>query len=124
MKTYQDFDLLKFKNNEVLFEKPISSGFSSLELSKLYMYETYYDILQPFLGQEKIQLHYMDCGSFVLSSIKISDLVKDSIKLQEEKHLFDFDKCAKDHPLYSKMESDVIGIFKFETPGTAYIDKI
>ena len=31
------------------------------------MYETYYDILQPYFEKENIQLHYMDCDSFVLS---------------------------------------------------------
>ena len=29
-------------------DKPIYLGFSVLELSKLHMYETYYDILQPY----------------------------------------------------------------------------
>ena len=28
------------------------------------MYETHYDILQPYFGQENLQLHYMDCDSF------------------------------------------------------------
>ena len=48
-------------------DKPIYLGFTVLELSKLLMYETYYDILQPYFGQENIQLHYMDTDSFVLS---------------------------------------------------------
>ena len=53
--------------NEVLMDKPIFLGFSVLELSKLLMYEIYYDKLQPSFGQENIQLHYMDTDSFVLS---------------------------------------------------------
>ena len=51
-------------------------GFTVLELSKLLMYETYYDILQPYFGQEKIQLHYMDTDSFVLS-VNTKDIIKD-----------------------------------------------
>ena len=31
-------------------DKPIYLGFSVLELSKLHMYSTYYDILQPYFG--------------------------------------------------------------------------
>ena len=31
------------------------------------MYETYYDKLQLFFGQDKLKLHYMGCDSFVLS---------------------------------------------------------
>ena len=41
-------------------DKPIYLGFSVFELSKLLMYETYYDKLQPYFRQENIQCHYMD----------------------------------------------------------------
>ena len=41
-------------------DKPIYLGFTVLELSKLLMYETYYDVLQPYFGQENIQCPYMD----------------------------------------------------------------
>ena len=33
-------------------DKPVYSGFAFLELSKLHMYETYYDNLQPYFGQK------------------------------------------------------------------------
>ena len=59
-KSYENCDSYTFKQNEVLMDKPIYLGFSVLELSKLLMYETYYDILQPYYGQENIQCHYMD----------------------------------------------------------------
>ena len=48
-------------------DKPIYLGFAILELSKILMYETYYDKLQPFFGENNLQLHYMDTDSFVLS---------------------------------------------------------
>ena len=66
-KSYTNYDSYTFKQNEILMNKPIYLGFSVLELSKLHMYETYYDILQPFFGQENLHLHYMDTDSFVLS---------------------------------------------------------
>ena len=47
--------------------KPIYLGFAVLELSKLHLYETYYDKLQPYFGQENIQLLYIDTDAFVLS---------------------------------------------------------
>ena len=34
-------------------DKPTYLGFAILELSKLHMYETYYDTLQPYFGHEK-----------------------------------------------------------------------
>ena len=46
-KSYENCDSYTFKQNEVLMDKPIYLGFSVLELSKLIMYETYYDKLQP-----------------------------------------------------------------------------
>ena len=59
-KSYENCDSYTFKQIEVLMDKPIYLGFTVLELSKLLMYETYYDILQPYFRQEKIQCHYMD----------------------------------------------------------------
>ena len=59
-KSYENCDSYTFKQNEVLMDKPIYLGFTVLELSKLLMYETYYDKLQPYFGEENIQLHYMD----------------------------------------------------------------
>ena len=44
-KSYETCDSYTFKQNEVLMDKPIYLGFSVLELSKLLMYETYYDKL-------------------------------------------------------------------------------
>ena len=57
-------------------DKPIYLGFTVLELSKLLMYETYYDILQPYFGQKNIQLQYMDTDSFVLS-VNTKDIIKE-----------------------------------------------
>ena len=59
-KSYDNYDSYTFKQNEVLMDKPIYLGFAVLELRKLLMYETYYDKLQPYFGQENIQCHYMD----------------------------------------------------------------
>ena len=64
-KSYENCDSYTFKQNEILMDKPIYLGFSVLELSKLLIYETYYDKLKPYFGQEKIHIHYMDTDSFV-----------------------------------------------------------
>ena len=65
-KWYENCDSYSFKQNEVLMDKLIYLGFTILEMIKLHMYETYYDRLQPYFWQETIQLHYMDCDSFIL----------------------------------------------------------
>ena len=69
-KSYENCDSCSFKQNEVKMVKPIYLGFALLELSKLHMYATYYDKLQPYSRPESIQLHYMDTNSFVVSMNK------------------------------------------------------
>ena len=45
--------------------KPIHLGLSMPELSKILMYEFWYDYVQPKYG-EKVNLCYMDTDSFVV----------------------------------------------------------
>ena len=66
-KSYENCDSYSIKLNEVVMDKPIYFGFAVLELGKLHMYEAFYDMLQPYFGQENIQLHYIDTDVFVLS---------------------------------------------------------
>ena len=95
--SYTNYDSYTFRQNEILMDKPIYLGFAILELSKLHMYETYYDILQPYFEKENIQLHYMDCDSFVLS-LKAENVIKD---LKNFEDMFDFSNLDKDHELFS-----------------------
>ena len=98
-KSYKNCDSYTFRENEVLMDKPIIYlGFSVLELSKLLMYETYYNKLQPYFGQENIQLHYMDTDSFLLS-VNTKDIIKDLKNLED---IFDFSNLDKNHELFSK----------------------
>ena len=64
----------------------------------------------------------MDSDSFVIN-IR-NDLVKQLIKLQEEKELLDFNEIAEDHPLYPNYKTDKIGKLKIQTPDILYVDKI
>ena len=118
-KSYENCDIYTSKQNEVLMDKPIYLGFSVLEFSKILMYETYYDKLQPFFGQENIQLHYMDTDSFVLS-VNTKDIIKDLKNLED---IFDFSNLDKTHELFSNKIEKVIGFFKIETPKNIWIDE-
>ena len=100
-------------------DKPIYLGFSVLELSKLLMYETYYDILQPYFGQENIQLQYIDMDAFVLG-LKTQDIIKD---LKTLENIFDSSNLDKNHELFSNKNENVIGKFKIETPKHIWIDE-
>ena len=48
-------------------DKPYLLGLVVLQLRKIVMYETYFNKLQSYFGQENVQLHYMDCDRFVMS---------------------------------------------------------
>ena len=118
-KSYENCDSYTFKQNEVLMDKPIYLGFSVLELSKLLMYETYYDKLQPYFRQDKLKLHYMDCDSFVLS-IETQNIIND---LKNLENLFDFSSLNKTHELFSNKNKKVVDKFKIETPENIWIDE-
>ena len=77
--------------------KRICLGFAILELLKLLLYESYYDKLQPYFGQEKLQLHLMDTESFMLS-VNTKDIIKD-LKILEE--LIDLSNLDENHELFS-----------------------
>ena len=81
-KSYENCDSYTFKQNQVVMDKAIYVGFAILELSKLHMYETYYDTLQPYFGQENLQLHYIHTDGVILS-VKTKDIIKDLKNLEE-----------------------------------------
>ena len=115
--SYEICDSYTFKQSKVLMDKPIYLGFAILELSKLLMYETNYDKLQPYFGQENIQLHYIDTDAFVLS-LKTKDIIRDLKNLED---IFDFSSLDKNHELFSNKNKKVFGKFKIEAPKNIWI---
>ena len=93
-------------------DKAIYVGFAILELSKLHMYETYYDTLQPYFGQENLQLHFIDTDGMILS-MRAENITK---KLKNIEDKFDFSILDENHELFSERNKKVIGKFKIETP--------
>ena len=83
------------------------------------MYENYYYTLQPFFGQESLQLHYIDTDGMFLS-MKTKDIIKDLKNLED---IFDFSNLDKYHELFSNRNKKVIGKFKIETPKIIWIDE-
>ena len=94
-------------------------GFALLELSKLHMYETYYDILQPYFRQENIQLPYVDTDAFVLS-VNTEDIIKDLKNLED---IFDFSNLDKNHKIFSNKNENIVGKLNLETPKNFWVDE-
>ena len=118
-KTYENYYSFTYKKNEIVMDKAIYVGFAILELSKLHMYETYYDTLQPYFGQENLQLHYIDTDGMILS-MKTEKIIKDLKNLED---IFDFSNLDENHELFSNKNKKVIGKFKIETPKNIWIDE-
>lgn len=109
---------VKMKRTKILFNKPIYVGATVLEISKLLMYEFYYNVLQPHFGEKHIEIMYFDTDSYILK-IKTNDLTKD---LKTLKHHFDFSNYPKDHELFSNENKKVPGKFKDEIGGEEMIE--
>ena len=86
-------------------DKPIYVVLALLELSKLHMYESNYDKLQPFFVEKGLQLHYMDTDRFVLRVH-----TKNSIKhLKNLGDFFDFINLGENHELFSNKNIEIFG---------------
>ena len=86
------------KKTVVNCNKPIYIGFVILELSKLKMYQTYYEYLKPKFG-DRIELLYTDTDSFILH-IQSEDLYEEI--LNDVKERYDTRKYPKNSPLFRR----------------------
>ena len=70
-----DLSIIEMKKTKVKMNKPIYLGLSILEISKILMYEFWYDYMKPKYNND-VKLCYMDTDSFVMH-IKTNDFYKD-----------------------------------------------
>ena len=96
---YEKFNLYSFNKETIKFTKPIYIWFCIVELSKLLMYERYYDKMQPYFGEDNLELHYLDTDSFIFSFKPIKSLFEDLKHFKED---FDFSDLDPSHELYSE----------------------
>ena len=83
------------KTTKVKMNKHIYLGFSILDLSKIVMYEFWYDYIKPKYGK-KAKLCYLDTDSFIIH-IKIEDFYKDIADDVENR--FDTSNYESNRPL-------------------------
>ena len=98
------------KSIQILMNKPVYLGLSIPELSKILMFESWYDYVKPKYGQ-KARLCYMDTDSFIVY-IKTNDLYKDITEDFETR--FDNSDYKLDRPLSKRKEKKVIRLMKDE----------
>ena len=117
---YEKFNLYSFNKETINFTKPIYVGFCVWELSKLLMYEWYYDKIQPYFGEDNLELHYLDTDSVIFSFKPIKNLVEDLKHFKED---FDFSDLDPSHELYSEANKKIIVKMKFETAPELDLDE-
>ena len=67
----ENLSIIEMKRTKVKMNKPIYLGLSILEISKLLMYEFWYDYMKP-KHDDRVKLCYTDTGSFIIN-IKTKD---------------------------------------------------
>ena len=96
----EDLSIIEMKRTKVKMNEPIYLGLSILDISKILMYEFWYDYMKPKYN-DNVKLCYMDTDSFVYD-------VEDR---------FDTSNYEVNRPLPTGKNKKVIGLMKDELGG-------
>ena len=109
----ENLSIIEMKKVKVNMNKPIYLGLSILEISKIIMYEFWYDYMKKKYG-DMVNLCYMDTDSLIMN-IKTKEFYKDIAQDVEER--FDISNHYVDRPLPKGKNKKVIGLMKDELGG-------
>ena len=104
----ENLSIIEMKKVKVKMNKPIYLGLLILEISKIIMYEFWYDYMKRKYG-DMVKLCYTDTESLVMN-IKTKDFYKDIAQDVEER--FDSANYDVDRPLPKGKNKKVIGLMK------------
>ena len=104
----EDLSIIEMKKVKVKMNKPIYLGLSILEISKIIMYEFWYDYMKKKYG-DMVKLCYMDTDSLIMN-IKTKDFYNDIAQDVEES--FDTSNYDVDRPLPKGKNKKVIRLMK------------
>ena len=106
----ENLSIIEMKKVKVKMNKSIYLGLSILEISKIIMYEFWYDYVKKKYG-DMAKLCYMDTDNLIMN-IKTKDFYKDIAKDVEER--FDTSNYSVDRPLPKGKNRKVTGLMKDE----------
>ena len=109
----EDLPIIEMKKAKVKMNKPIYLGLSILEISKILMYEFWYDYMKPKYSND-VKLRYMDTDSFIMN-IKTNDFYEDIANDVENR--FDTSNYEVNRPLPMGKNKKIIGLMKDELGG-------
>ena len=114
----ENLSIMEMRRKKVKMNKPIYLGLSILEISKLLMYEFWYDYMKPKYG-DSVKLCYMDTDNFIMN-IKTEDFYKDVANDVEKR--FDASNYEVDRPSPTGNNKKEIGLMKDELGGRVITD--
>ena len=109
----EDLSIIEMNKTKVKMNKPIYLGLSILDISKILMYEFWYDYMKPKYN-DSVKLCNMDTNSFIMN-IKTNDFYKDIVNDVEKR--FDTSNYEVNRPLPTGKNKKVIGLMKDELGG-------
>ena len=109
----EDLSIIEMKKTKVKMNKPIYLGLSILEISKILMYEFWYDYMKPKYGNN-VKLCYMDTDSFIMN-IKTNNFYEHIANDVENR--FDTSNYEVNRPLPIGKNKKFIGLMKDELGG-------
>lgn len=112
---YSNFKIINNDFVAVFLKKPVTAvtqayaiGFSILELSKEFMYRSYYQYIKPKLGPECRVLMSDTDSLFLASKYKKNNLLP-------LKSILDTSNFDREHPMFTEKHKSQLGFFKSET---------
>ena len=115
-KIFSDYLMaIEMKKTRVKITKTLYLGISILDISKILMYEFWYDYINPKYG-DRAKLCYTDTNSFIIN-IKTEDFFEDNSNDVEK--WFDISHCNENdkRPIPIGKNKKVTGLFKDELGG-------
>ena len=113
---------IETKKTKIKMNKPLYLRASILDISKMLMYEFWYDCLKPKY-RDRVKLCYTDTYSFIIN-IKTEDFFEDiSNDFEKWFDTSNFDKNDK-RPLPIGKNKKVPGLFKDEMGGKIIIESV
>ena len=104
----EDFPIIEMKKTKVKMKKPIYLELSILEISKILMYDFWYDYMKPKYN-DNVRLCYMDTDNSIMN-IKTNDFYKDISDNVDNR--FDTSNYEVKRPLLMGKNKKVIGLMK------------
>ena len=107
----KDIAIIEFKPERIVFDSAFSIASTILDLSKLYMYKYYYDVLRPTFYPDKVRmiLHDTDSIIFEVNCNQFFEKYKKCV-------IWNLVISKKNHYLFSPENRKALLYFKVENP--------